>query len=228
VLVFDTVKRDTYVLFMLSNVSHEHRDRHVEYRGARCFIRRQRGVALHDDCIGPGRRLTNCGDRPQQIACCLPAEAAGSFAQTNPASMQPLGTPQMLIPETRERFETATLRDACAAKVMMSGDAIDVVTIDGAGHFEVIAPTATARATDARTRRDSSRRQAGCFAQRTSIASGAPVRRGVMRSQASSGKTFFIVRFPVTVDRTRAGATGLTLSMRADRAETGGCQSIHG
>lgn len=65
-------------------------------------------------------------------------------SQANPVDMPPLRVRQVLISGDKDRFETPALRDAYAARARAKGDDVEVTTIPGAGHFDVINPQAQA------------------------------------------------------------------------------------
>lgn len=62
--------------------------------------------------------------------------------QANPADMPPFPVRQVLVSGDKDPFETPALRDAYAARARAKGETIEVATIPGAGHFEVIDPDA--------------------------------------------------------------------------------------
>lgn len=63
-------------------------------------------------------------------------------SQANPADMPPLRARQVLISGDKDPFETPARRDAYVARARAKGENIEVATIPGAGHFEVISPGA--------------------------------------------------------------------------------------
>lgn len=65
-------------------------------------------------------------------------------SQANPVDMPPLRVRQVLISGDEDRFETPALRDAYVARARAKGDDVEVTTIPGAGHFDVINPQSKA------------------------------------------------------------------------------------
>lgn len=81
------------------------------------------------------------------VAELLGADAAVRAARSreaNPADMPPFTVLQVLISGEKDPFETPALRDAYVARARAKGEAVQVITIPDAGHFEVIDPQSTA------------------------------------------------------------------------------------
>jgi acetyl esterase/lipase len=66
------------------------------------------------------------------------------YAQVSPIELLPLRARQLFIVGADDPVMPAGSRDAYVAAARKAGDRADVVVIPGAGHFEVIAPTAAA------------------------------------------------------------------------------------
>ena len=66
------------------------------------------------------------------------------LAQANPVDMLPFATPQLAISGSLDPFEPRDQKSAYMARVTKSGGTIEELTIDDAGHFEVVAPTSKA------------------------------------------------------------------------------------
>ena len=73
-----------------------------------------------------------------------PASVPERYAQASPAELLPLGVRQLLIVGTEDGVMPLRSRDAYVAAARRAGDRIELVTVPGAGHFEVIAPTTAA------------------------------------------------------------------------------------
>lgn len=59
-------------------------------------------------------------------------------SQANPADMPALRVRQVLISGDKDPFETPALRDAYVARARAKGETVDVTTIPGAGHFDIV------------------------------------------------------------------------------------------
>jgi acetyl esterase/lipase len=102
---------------------------------------------------GPGR-LQSLSDEHQQKVCgSVPVtQLLGGEIQRvprrvlegSPAEMLPLGVPQILITGSLDRLITPALGHEYAAQATKLGDDARMTVIQGAGHFEVIAPGAQA------------------------------------------------------------------------------------
>jgi acetyl esterase/lipase len=62
------------------------------------------------------------------------------FSDTSPAALLPLGVPQAIISGTLDPIVPAALGCHYAAQAAAAGDAVQEITISGAGHFELIDP----------------------------------------------------------------------------------------
>lgn len=88
----------------------------------------------------------NCGARGQDTAVDVFLEKSRNpvrLKQANPADMLPTGVPQILISGTLDPFEPRDQKAAYMARVKKAGDKVDDLTFEGAGHFEVVAPTSS-------------------------------------------------------------------------------------
>lgn len=62
----------------------------------------------------------------------------------SPAACLPLGIPQVLVAGARDRIAPAALAGAYAGKARAAGDAVELVEIPSAGHFELVTPGSAA------------------------------------------------------------------------------------
>lgn len=90
---------------------------------------------------GPGR----CGE-PEIVEALVGAEgrAGDPFADTSPARLLPLGVEQVIISGALDPIVPPALGMAYATKAQLAGDDVRVLTLEDAGHFELIDPTAPA------------------------------------------------------------------------------------
>lgn len=91
--------------------------------------------------FGPGR----CGE-PDIVNALIDAEArAGApYADTSPAALLPLSVEQVVISGELDPIVPPALGVAYAATARLAGDDVTEITLEGAGHFELIDPTAPA------------------------------------------------------------------------------------
>ena len=89
---------------------------------------------------GPGR----CGE-PDVVNALIGAETrADPFADTCPAELLPLGVEQVILSGELDPIVPASLSVAYAMRAGGAGDTVREITLEGAGHFELIDPTAPA------------------------------------------------------------------------------------
>jgi acetyl esterase/lipase len=89
---------------------------------------------------GPGR----CGE-PDIVNALVDADTrADPFADTSPAELLPLGVEQVIISGALDPIVPASLGEAYAARALAAGDTVQEITLEDAGHFELIDPTAPA------------------------------------------------------------------------------------
>lgn len=88
-----------------------------------------------DACGGPGviDRLTGFDTR-----------GAAAFADTSPPRFLPLDRGQMVVSGALDPIVPSSFGEAYGAAAMKAGDPVQVLTIKGAGHFELIAPKSAA------------------------------------------------------------------------------------
>ncbi|MGM9483335.1 alpha/beta hydrolase [Roseateles sp. NT4] len=79
-----------------------------------------------------------CGASVDQLLGGAPT--AARLQDTSPLALLPLHLPQTLMQGTKDRIVPAAASDDYRAKAAASGDKIEVLNLDDAGHFELIAP----------------------------------------------------------------------------------------
>jgi len=85
------------------------------------------GPATIDHLVGADRRAS-----------------AAMFADTSPAALLPIGTPQTIVSGDLDLIVPPIFGRDYAAKAAAAGDRIRTITIPGAGHFELIDPQSAA------------------------------------------------------------------------------------
>ncbi|MGH8557505.1 MAG: alpha/beta hydrolase family protein [Methylococcales bacterium] len=86
-----------------------------------------------------------CGDVPiTRLVGGLPSEVAQRYRDAPPAELLPLGVKQILITGTKDLVVLPKYVKEYAATAQKSGDTIEMIEIENAGHFEVIAPNSNA------------------------------------------------------------------------------------
>jgi dipeptidyl aminopeptidase/acylaminoacyl peptidase len=73
-----------------------------------------------------------------------PAKVPERYAQTSPIELLPLGVPQRLLHGVLDRFVPVEQSLGFARRAKEKGDNVEVELIEGAGHFDLIAPFAPA------------------------------------------------------------------------------------
>ena len=94
--------------------------------------------------LGPFRDLDNqvCGmDIIDELMGGSPEDAPANYAAGSPIRLLPLDVPQVLITGVDDPAVPPRFADDYAVAARSSGDEATSVTLDGASHFEVIAPT---------------------------------------------------------------------------------------
>jgi acetyl esterase/lipase len=91
--------------------------------------------------FGPGR----CGE-PDIVDALINREGrrGDPYADTSPAAVLPLGVQQVVISGELDPIVPPALGVAYAATAELAGDEVKEITLQGAGHFELIDPTAPA------------------------------------------------------------------------------------
>jgi acetyl esterase/lipase len=90
---------------------------------------------------GPGR----CGE-PEIVDALINTQgrAGDPYADTSPAALLPLGVEQVIISGEVDPIVPPALGMGYATQAEIAGDAVTVITLEDAGHFELIDPTAPA------------------------------------------------------------------------------------
>lgn len=86
-----------------------------------------------------------CGDVPiTKLVGGLPSEVAQRYHDASPAELLPLGVQQILITGAEDLLVPPKYGKEYKVAAEKSGDKIEMIEIENAGHFEVIAPNSTA------------------------------------------------------------------------------------
>jgi acetyl esterase/lipase len=93
-------------------------------------------AAAARDGLGNGAALEFLGGSPSAV----PA----AYRAADPASLVPLGVPQLLVHGTEDGTVPISQARAHRERARAAGDAVDLLELDGVGHFEVIDPRSTA------------------------------------------------------------------------------------
>lgn len=88
--------------------------------------------------LAQASRSKLCGTSVDQLLGSAPTAAL--LQDTSPLSLLPLGLPQTLMQGAQDRIVPPAASDDYREKAAALGDRIEVVTLDDAGHFELIAP----------------------------------------------------------------------------------------
>ncbi|MEW6211628.1 MAG: alpha/beta hydrolase [Acidobacteriota bacterium] len=92
----------------------------------------------------PTQRLV-CGDSPiTRLLGGSPGEVPQRYRDASPSELLPLGVRQILITGAKDSVVPPDYGRQYEAEARKSGDEIEMIVIDNAGHFEVIAPNSTA------------------------------------------------------------------------------------
>lgn len=85
-----------------------------------------------------------CGDSVPLFLGGPPEAQASRYAAASPAALLPLGIPQQLVHGRLDRIVPIALSESYVAAARAKGDLAVLVPVDGAGHFDLIAPTSAA------------------------------------------------------------------------------------
>lgn len=88
-----------------------------------------------------------CDDMAHQLLGGTPAKFSERYRQASPSEMLPLGVKQVLIHGHADKHVPLQLSVAYADQARKAGDDVELITISGAGHFEVVTPSAEAWST---------------------------------------------------------------------------------
>lgn len=79
-----------------------------------------------------------CGTSVDQLLGGAPTDAR--LQDTSPLALLPLGLPQTLMQGAQDRIVPPAASDDYGVRATALGDRVEVITLDDAGHFELIAP----------------------------------------------------------------------------------------
>lgn len=85
-----------------------------------------------------------CGDAVPSLLGGPPAAQSARYAAASPAVLLPLGVRQEIVHGRADRIVPLALSESFVAAARAKGDAASLDAVDGAGHFDVIAPTSKA------------------------------------------------------------------------------------
>jgi acetyl esterase/lipase len=85
-----------------------------------------------------------CGDAIPRLLGGPPEEQAERVRQASPIELVPLGVPQRLVVGALDTLVPGELSRAYREAAVRSGDAVELESVGGAGHFELIDPTSAA------------------------------------------------------------------------------------
>lgn len=85
-----------------------------------------------------------CGDAVPSLLGGAPDHQSRRYAEASPAALLPLGVSQQLLHGRDDGIVPIVLSERYVAAARAKGDAAGLVAIDGAGHFDLIAPTSKA------------------------------------------------------------------------------------
>ncbi len=87
---------------------------------------------------------TGCGDMGYRFMGGKPDQFAARYNQGSPAELLPLGVKQVLIHGEQDKLVPYKVSVDFEAKASKSGDDVKLVSVPGAGHFELVVPTTDA------------------------------------------------------------------------------------
>jgi acetyl esterase/lipase len=85
-----------------------------------------------------------CGDAPAKLLGGTPEGFGERYRQTSPAELLPLGVPQRLIHGAQDKIVPVELGKEYEKAAKGKGEDVRLTVVDGAGHFELIAPNSSA------------------------------------------------------------------------------------
>jgi acetyl esterase/lipase len=85
-----------------------------------------------------------CGDMAYQLMGGKPDTLASRYQQGSPSESLPLGVEQVLVHGESDKLVPHKLSVEYESRARKSGDDVKLVSIPGAGHFELVVPTANA------------------------------------------------------------------------------------
>jgi acetyl esterase/lipase len=85
-----------------------------------------------------------CGDAAASLLGGLPEAQSARYSVASPIGLLPLGLPQQIVHGREDRIVPLGLSERYVAAAREKGDAARLVVVEGAGHFDLIAPTSKA------------------------------------------------------------------------------------
>jgi acetyl esterase/lipase len=85
-----------------------------------------------------------CGDAVSSLLGGLPEAQSARYAVASPIGLLPLGVAQEIVHGREDRIVPVGLSEHYVAAAREKGDAARLVVVEGAGHFDLIAPTSKA------------------------------------------------------------------------------------
>jgi acetyl esterase/lipase len=85
-----------------------------------------------------------CGDAVPSLLGGLPEAQSARYSVASPIGLVPLGVPQEIVHGREDRIVPLRLSERYVAAAGAKGDTVRLVVVEGAGHFDVIAPTSKA------------------------------------------------------------------------------------
>lgn len=123
--------------------------RHRLPKGSQLYVEQPLPVRGAVNLAGPGRLQSLSAEQQQKVCGSVPVtQLLGGeidlvpqrVREGSPAEMLPLGVPQIMITGALDRLVPSALGEEYATLARKSGDEAKLTVIEGAGHFEVIAP----------------------------------------------------------------------------------------
>jgi pimeloyl-ACP methyl ester carboxylesterase len=85
-----------------------------------------------------------CGNAVPDLLGGTPEAQPARYGTASPMALLPLGVPQEIVHGRADRIVPVSLSEAYVAAARGKGDTANLVAVEGAGHFDVIAPTSKA------------------------------------------------------------------------------------
>jgi len=85
-----------------------------------------------------------CGNAVPELLGGTPAAQPARYGAASPLALLPLGVPQEIVHGRADRIVPVALSEAYVAAARAKNDTANLVAVEGAGHFDVIAPTSKA------------------------------------------------------------------------------------
>jgi len=85
-----------------------------------------------------------CGDAVPSLLGGLPEAQSARYSAASPIALVPLGVPQTIVHGREDRIVPLRLSERYVAAAGEKGDTVRLVVVEGAGHFDLIAPISKA------------------------------------------------------------------------------------